>query len=171
MLDFLGLNCVAVSSSLRLLLLAAMCRKKKKQTDGLLRHGTLPRNEDGAIEFWRLKMEFKSDFPNSVYSSNRMWIDHLQPGGGQKKRFQFCTSSNGTHILYLRAIQRHSGENPVDPSLQDNVLVPDNFVEFIYHVGSYFNMHSIIASGLIAVRSVRAAKILVEIDKRYSSQP
>ena len=100
-----------------------------------------------------------------------MWIDHLQTGGGQKKRFQFCTNSNGTRILYLRAIQGHSGENPVDPSLQDNVLVPDNFFEFIYHVGSYFNMHSLIASGLIAGRRVRVAKILVEINKRYSSQP
>ena len=82
----------------------------------LLRHGTLPRNEDGAIEFWRLKKEFKSDFPNSVYWSIRMWIAHLLTGGGQKKRFQFCINSNGTQILYLRAIQGHSGENPVDPS-------------------------------------------------------
>ena len=89
----------------------------------------------------------------------------------KKKRFQFCINSNWTHILYLPAIQGHSGENPVDQSSQDNVPVPDNFFEFIYHVGSYVNMHSIIASGLIAGRSVRVAKILIEIDKRYSSQP
>ena len=38
----------------------------------------------------------------------------------------------------------------MDPSFLDNVLIPDNFFEFVYHVGSYFNMHSIIASGLIA---------------------
>ena len=38
----------------------------------------------------------------------------------------------------------------MDPSLQDHVFVPDNFFEFICHVGCYFNMHSIIASGLIA---------------------
>ena len=38
----------------------------------------------------------------------------------------------------------------MDPSLLDNVLIPNNFFEFAYHVGSYFNMHSIIASGLIA---------------------
>ena len=116
----------------------------------LLRHGTLPRNEDGAIEFWRLKMEFKSDFPNSVNWSIRMRIDHLQAGGGQKKRFQFCINSNGTQILYLRAIQGNSGENPVESSLQDNVLVLDSFFEFIYQVGRNFNMHSVIASGLIA---------------------
>ena len=34
-------------------------------------------------------------------------------------------------------------ENPVDPSFQDNVLIRDNFFEYIYHVGCYFIMHSI----------------------------
>ena len=38
----------------------------------------------------------------------------------------------------------------MDPSLQDNVLIPDNFFEYIYHVGCYFNMHSIIELGSIA---------------------
>ena len=38
----------------------------------------------------------------------------------------------------------------MDPSLQHHVLVPDNFFEFICHVGCYFNMHSIIVLGLIA---------------------
>ena len=47
-------------------------------------------------------------------------------------------------------IQGGSWENLVDPSLLDNVLIPDNFFEFVYHVGSYFNMHSISASELIA---------------------
>ena len=59
----------------------------------------------------------------------------------------------------------------MDPSSQDNVLVPDNFFESIYHIGSYFNMHSIIASGLIAEGREKGAKNLAEIDKRYSSQP
>ena len=71
---------------------------------------------------------------------------------GHKKKFQCCTDSTGEQILYLRAIQGHSEENPVDPSLQDSVLVPNNFFEFIYHVECYFNIHSIIASGLIAGR-------------------
>ena len=37
----------------------------------------------------------------------------------------------------------------MDPSLLDNVLIPKDFFPFIYHVVSYFNLHSIIASGLI----------------------
>ena len=42
-------------------------------------------------------------------------------GGRNKKRFQYCTDSSG-EILYLRALQGHSGRNLIDPSLQDNVL-------------------------------------------------
>ena len=70
-------------------------------------------------------------------------------GGGNKKRFQYCTGSSGQEILYLRALQGHSGRNPIDPSLQDNVLIPNNFFEYIYHIGCAVNLHSITNSGLI----------------------
>ena len=36
-----------------------------------------------------------------------------------------------------------------DPSLQDNVVIPSNFFQHIYHIGCAFNLHSIINSGLI----------------------
>ena len=42
-------------------------------------------------------------------------------GGGNKKIFQCCTDPSGQEILYLRALQGHSGRNFIDPSLQDNV--------------------------------------------------
>ena len=67
--------------------------------------------------------------------------------GGNKKRFQCCTDSSGV-ILYLRAIQAHSGRNLVDPSLQDNVLIPNVFFEYIYHIGCAINLHSIMHSGI-----------------------
>ena len=69
-------------------------------------------------------------------------------GGGQKKRFQYCFHSSGTN-LYLRALQGHSGRNLIDPSLQDNVVIPDGFFKYIYHVGCAINLHSIINSGSI----------------------
>ena len=69
-------------------------------------------------------------------------------GGGNKNIFQYCTDSSG-EILYLRALRGHSGRNLVDPSLQDNVLIPDAFFKYIYHVGCAINLHSIINSGLI----------------------
>ena len=70
-------------------------------------------------------------------------------GGGNKKRFQYCTDSSGQELFYLRALQSHSGRNPIDPSLQDNVVIPDGFFKYIYHVGCATNLHSIINSGLI----------------------
>ena len=69
-------------------------------------------------------------------------------GGGEKKRFQYCTDSSGT-ILYLRALQGHSGRSLNDPSLQDNVIIPDGVFKYTYHVGCAINLHSIINSGLI----------------------
>ena len=37
----------------------------------------------------------------------------------------------------------------MDPSLQDNVVIPSNFFQHIHHIGCAFNLHSIINSGLI----------------------
>ena len=73
----------------------------------------------------------------------------MAKGGGNKKRFYYCTDPSGQEILYLRALQSHSGRNLIDPSLQDNILNPNNFFEYIYLVGCAINLHSIINLGLI----------------------
>ena len=53
-------------------------------------------------------------------------------------------------FLYFQAIQGHSGGTHGDhPTLQDNVLLPDDFAEHTFHVGSSHNLHSIIYSGMI----------------------
>ena len=65
-----------------------------------------------------------------------------------QENFQYCADSTGT-ILYLRALQGHSGRNLIDPSLQDNVVIPDGFFKNIGHVGCAINLHSIINSGLM----------------------
>ena len=70
-----------------------------------------------------------------------MWTDHLQKARDIRRDFSFPLILIGPKFFYLRAVLGHSGENNVDPSLLDNVLIPDNFWEFIYLVGSYFNMH------------------------------
>ena len=69
-------------------------------------------------------------------------------GGGNKKICQYCTDSSG-EILYIRALQGHSGRNIIDPSLQDNFVIPDGFFKYIYHVGCAINSHSINSSGLM----------------------
>ena len=131
----------------------------------LLRHGTLLRDQDAAMEFRRFKEEFKSVFPTSTHWSIRLRIDHLKTGAGHKKRFQFCTNSAGTQILYLRAIHGHSGENPVDPSLSDNVLIPTT------------SLSSSITSGVASNCTLslhqdwlREAKLMGELVKQCSSQ-
>ena len=45
--------------------------------------------------------------------------------------------------------QGHSGSNLIDPALQDNVLIGPGIFPYIYHVGSNFNLHSIISNGLV----------------------
>ena len=58
---------------------------------------------------------------------DEMWKSKMQGGRGNKKRFQYCTDSPGQEILYLRALPGHPRRNPIDPTLQDNVLIPDDF--------------------------------------------
>ena len=63
-------------------------------------------------------------------------------------RYQYCSDNSGT-ILYLRALQGHSGHNLIDPTLQDNVMIESGTFHHIYHIGCAFNLHSIINNGLI----------------------
>ena len=120
-----------------------------KRLTTLLRHGHLPREEDGAIEFWRLKDCLRYEVENSQHWSDEMCKGKMAGGGGNKKGFQYCTDSSAQEILFLRALQGHSGRNPIDPSLQDNVLIPDSFFEYICHIGCAINLHSITNSDLI----------------------
>ena len=114
----------------------------------LLRHGRLHRENDGAIEFWRIIDNLQEHFLYCHHWSNDKWKKTMARGGGNKKRYQYCTDSLGA-ILYLRSLQGHSGRSLIDPTLQDNVLIPGNFFQYIYHVGCAINLHSIINSGLI----------------------
>ena len=72
----------------------------------------------------------------------------MAAGGGPKRRYQYCSDYLGS-IIYLRAFQGHSGGNLIDPALQDNVLIGPGIFPYIYHVGSNFNLYSIISKGLI----------------------
>ena len=84
------------------------------------------------------------------YSIGLMNVGNLvwQQEKVQKRRYQYCSDNSGT-ILYLRALQGHSGHNLIDPTLQDNVLIQRGIFHHIYHIGCAFNLHSIINNGLI----------------------
>ena len=120
-----------------------------KQLSTLLRYGDLPREGYGAIEFLRSKDYLRYDFVHSQHWSDEMWKSTMARDGGSKKRFQYCTDPSGQEMLNLRALQGHSGRNSIDLTLQDNELIPDNFFEYIYHIGCAINLHSITSSGLI----------------------
>ena len=115
----------------------------------LLRHSDLPREEDGAIEFWILKDYLRNHFEQSQHWSDEKWKSTMAKGGGNKKRFQYGTDPSGQEILYLRALQGHSGRNLIDPSSQDNVSIPNDFFEYINHIRTAINLQSITNSRLI----------------------
>ena len=72
----------------------------------------------------------------------------MAAGGGSKRRYQYCSDNLGT-IICLRALQGHSGSNLIDPTLQDNVLIGPGIFPYIDHVGSTFNLYSIVSNGLV----------------------
>ena len=120
-----------------------------KKVIHLLRHShTVQREEDGAVQFWRIKEHLQSQFPHILYWSDDRWKACLAAGGGAKRRYQYCIDISGA-IVYFRALQGHSGRNLIDPSLQDNVVIQSGFFQHIYHIGCAFNLHSIINNGLI----------------------
>ena len=120
-----------------------------KKVINLLRHSqTVQREDDGASQFWRIKNFLQNQFPQSIHWSHDRWKACLAAAGGTQRRFQYCTDDSGT-IVYLRALQGHSGRYLIDPSIQDNVLIQSGFFQQIYHVGCAFNLHSIINNGLI----------------------
>ena len=85
-----------------------------------------------------MKDNLQKHFLYCHHWSDEKWKKSMARGGGNKKRYQYCTDSSGA-ILYLRALQSHSGRSLIDPTLQDNVTISDGFFQFIYHVGCAIN--------------------------------
>ena len=124
-----------------------------KKVVNLLRHNQkLHREEDGAIQFYKIKFHLR-DYPLPIQNwSDDRWIACFAAGGGSKRRYQYCSDDSG-RILYFRALQGHSGSNLIDPTLQDNVVIGSGIFHYIYHIGCAFNLHSNINNGLVPGRS------------------
>ena len=78
-----------------------------KNVISLLRHNqTLQREQDGAIEFYRIKFYLRNHS-----SQVQHWSDDRRKAclaeEVQERRYQYCSDNSGT-ILYLRALQGHS---------------------------------------------------------------
>ena len=109
------------------------CFEVSKKMIRLLRRDlSVLREEDGADEFRILTPIFRSEFTSVWCWSIRTWLNYLQKGGGPKKRFQYCVDPfSADTILYLRAIQGHSGGKHINSTLQENVLLPSDVAEHI----------------------------------------
>ena len=127
------------------------CFEVSKFMTGTRRHeASIPRAIDGAVNFDNLIEKLIVVFAGALRWTVGAWVNSLAKGGGKKKRFHYSLNPySSNEILYFQAIQGHSGENFVDPSLQDYILLPDDFAECIHHIGNAYEMHSIVQSGLI----------------------
>ena len=52
-----------------------------------LRHGSLPREDDGALEFWRIKDNLQKHFLYCHHWSDDKWKKNMARGGGNKNRY------------------------------------------------------------------------------------
>ena len=86
-----------------------------EETNPSPRHAKIQREDDGAIEFWRINDNLQEHFLFCHHWSDDKWKKSMA-GGRIKKRYQYCTDSSGA-ILYLRALQGHSGRSLISPTL------------------------------------------------------
>ena len=118
-----------------------------KKVIHLLRHSQqVHREEDGAVHFWRIEENLQKYFlyclTGLIASGKHAWQEEKET-----RKNQYCTDDSRA-IVYFRALQGHAGRNLIDPSLQDNVVIPSKFFQYIYHIECAFNLHYIISSGL-----------------------
>ena len=71
--------------------------KISKKVINLLRHSqTVQREDDGAVQFWRIKNYHRNQFPQSIHWSDDRRKACLAAGGGVKRRFKYCIDISGT---------------------------------------------------------------------------
>ena len=66
-----------------------------KKVINLLRHNqTLQREEDGAIQFWRITFHLLNHSSQVQHWSDERWKSCLAAGGGSKRRYQYCSDAS-----------------------------------------------------------------------------
>ena len=105
--------------------------------------------------YWEMKTKTVKGFKMLTKGSKtRFEDDSALVSNGQSKRFQYCLKldeSERSCILEPIKVIQHSGiKAPVDPVLQDNVLLPMNFIKYVYHVGHGNELKSTVHNGLIS---------------------
>ena len=74
-----------------------------KKVIRLLRHTqTVQREEDGAIQFYRIKFHLRNHSSQVQHWSDDRWKSCLAAGGGSKRRYQYCSDDSGRILHLLR---------------------------------------------------------------------
>ena len=114
-----------------------------------LRHGNLPRDNDGAIEFWRIKDHLQNHF---VHSRHWFWWKVEEHHGRRRRRKENISvlywffRRNSLPPSSSRSFRTQSCWSIITGQCLDSGRF---FFKDIYHVGCAINLHSIINSGLI----------------------
>ena len=71
-----------------------------KKVVNLLRHNQkLHREDDGSIQFYKIKFHLRDHHPQIQNWSGDRWIACLAAGGGSKRRYQYCSDYLGINYL------------------------------------------------------------------------
>ena len=107
------------------------------------------RETEGAVHWNAVVPSLRKAIQKSGWRkfSDTDWLQHIYEGSN-KMRFQYCINSKNS-LLYIRAIQGHTGGNFIAPELMGHVDVPYKWKEFLFHRGCSFNVTSILTSGPI----------------------
>ena len=72
-----------------------------------------------------------------------------QEAEATRKDFNIVLTRQDKKFFISELFKVFQDANPFDLTLQDNVSIPNNFIEYIYHIGCGISLHSITNSGLI----------------------
>ena len=95
----------------------------------LLRHGDLPRQEDGSIEFWRSKDDLRNGMILCTLNIGLMKCGRVQWQKAEVTRKDFNSVLTHQDKFYLGDLHDHSGRNLIDPPFQNSVIIPNDFFE------------------------------------------
>ena len=109
-----------------------------KRPNTLLRLGELLREEDSAIEFWRLKHDLQNKFENSQY-----WSDDVWKSEATRKYFNIVLIRQDKKFFTFEL------SKVIQEAIPLILSIPNNLLECTYHIGCAINLHSITNSGLI----------------------
>ena len=116
----------------------------------LLRHGHLSREEDGVIEFLRIKEYLRNDLERSQHWSDEKWKSTMAKGGGNITRFQYCTESIRTRNSWSRSSWRSFRTQSHWSSITGECRDSGRFLQVHFSRRMCNQFRSIINSGLIS---------------------